>query len=193
MAGTILGEAVTFFGDLGIYDVVLPFLLVFTLIFAFLEKTKILGVEIIRDSAGKEHSFSRKNLNSMIAFTVAFFVIASSQIVRIISDLMANVVILIVLGLSYMLAVGIFHTGPEEFEVKGWQKTIFSIVSLIGVFLILFNSLGWLDKIYNFVLSAWYKANIAAFILVIVFVGFIVWITWSPNPETPVKKEEKGD
>jgi len=192
MSATLFGGAIEFFAQLGIYEIVLPFLLVFTLIFAFLEKTKILGLEVLKDSAGKEHSFTRKNLNSMVAFTTAFFVIASSQIVRIISDLMANMVILIVLGVSYMLATGIFHTGPEEYKVSTWEKTTFSIVSLIGVFLILFNSLGWLDIIYGFIKGSWYNANIASVLMILVFVGFMVWITWTPSPKDDKdKKEEK--
>jgi len=34
-----------FFGEIGMYDVVLPFLLVFTIVYAILEKTRIFGVE----------------------------------------------------------------------------------------------------------------------------------------------------
>ena len=34
---------IEFFEKIGIYDVVLPFLLVFTIVFAILEKTKVFG------------------------------------------------------------------------------------------------------------------------------------------------------
>ena len=44
MANGFVG-AIAFMDKLGVYDVVLPFLLVFTLIYAFLEKTKVFGVE----------------------------------------------------------------------------------------------------------------------------------------------------
>ena len=45
MSMSVFGEAIQFLAKLGIYDVVLPFLLVFTIVFAIMEKTKLLGTE----------------------------------------------------------------------------------------------------------------------------------------------------
>jgi len=58
---------IEFFDKLGVFDVLLPFLLVFTLVYALLEKTRIFGV----DRVG-EMEYSRKNLNAMTAFSIAF-------------------------------------------------------------------------------------------------------------------------
>ena len=44
MAST-LQNAIEFFKAFGLFDIVLPFLLVFTIIYAILEKTRILGHE----------------------------------------------------------------------------------------------------------------------------------------------------
>ena len=41
------GGALDFMNKVGVFDVVLPFLLVFTLIFAFLEKTKVFGSHLV--------------------------------------------------------------------------------------------------------------------------------------------------
>jgi len=70
---SVLGNVIQFFEKIGIYDVVLPFLLTFTIIFAILEKTKVLG------TFGKEKD-SKKNLNAMVAFVMGFLVIASEKI-----------------------------------------------------------------------------------------------------------------
>jgi len=165
---------------IGVYDVVLPFILVFTLFFAFLEKSKVLGIEVIKDKTGTEHRFTRKNLNAIIAFSAAFFVVASAQLVRIISEVIANTVILIVTGLMFILAVGVTHTGDKEFDLgtmgKGW-KMGFWIVSALGILLILFNAMGWLDAIYNFLLRSWDSAGVATILMILVFVGFMVWVT----------------
>ena len=40
MAVSSFRSAIDFFGQVGVYDVILPFLLVFTIMFAILEKTK---------------------------------------------------------------------------------------------------------------------------------------------------------
>ena len=73
MAST-LNNAIQFFRDFGLFDVVLPFLLVFTIMFAILEKTKILGTE------DKEGHVSKKNLNSMVSFVVAMLVVTTLYI-----------------------------------------------------------------------------------------------------------------
>ena len=186
---TVLGGTVEFLATLGVYDIILPFLLVFTLMFAFLEKTKVLGVEVLLVD-GKEIPYTRKNLNAIVAFTTAFFVIASSQLVRILSEVIANVMIIIVTGTCFMLAVGITHTGKEEFSLdsmgKGW-KMGFWIASLVGIILILFNALGWLTLIYGFLVTRWDSAAVATILMILLFVGFMAWVTSSKKPD----KEKK--
>ena len=87
-----------FLDKIGVYDVILPFLLVFTIVFAILEKTKVLGLDKID---GKE--FTKKNLNSMVAFVISFLVIASTQLVSVINEVMANVVLLLILAVSFLM------------------------------------------------------------------------------------------
>ena len=63
-ASTLRG-VLGFFVDIGIYDVVLPFLLVFTIVFAIFDKTKVLGTEVIDG-----HKYPKKNLNAIVAFVI---------------------------------------------------------------------------------------------------------------------------
>src|SRR3989344_1003673 len=109
-----------FLNKIGVYDVILPFLLVFTIIFAILEKTKIFGTEKID---GQE--MTKKNIDAMVAFVMAFLVIASTKLVGIINEVMANVVLLVILGVCFLLLVGVFFAGDKEFSLKDfptWQN-----------------------------------------------------------------------
>lgn len=192
MSQSVLGESVGFMAKLGVYDVVLPFLLIFTLVFAFLEKSKILGVEIVKVN-DKEYSYTRKNLNGVLAFTIGFFVIASAQLVRIISEIVANTMIIVVMGVCFMLAVGMTHSGKDEFKLeKGW-KTGFFIVAGIGIILITLNALGWLSAIYTFLVNNWQSAHIATALMILVFAGFMIWVTggFSKNPGEEVDAKKK--
>ena len=90
---TIFRGAIEFFQRLGIYDVVLPFLLVFTIVFAILEKTRVLGTE---DIEGKK--YTKKNLNAIVSFVVAFLVVASTRLVAVINTALANIVLLLLLS-----------------------------------------------------------------------------------------------
>ncbi|MEK6809689.1 MAG: hypothetical protein AABY40_03370 [Nanoarchaeota archaeon] len=159
-----------FLNKLGVYDVILPFLLVFTIIFAILEKTKIFGVE--------KDGVTKKNINAMVAFVIAFLVIASTKLVGIINEVMANVVLLVILGVCFLLLVGVFFTGEKEFSLKEMPiyLQIFTGIMFLGIIVIFLNALGWLESI--FYLFENINADWAAtLIFIIIIIGFIIWIT----------------
>ena len=128
-------QSLEFFNDLGVYDVILPFLLVFTLVFAMLEKTKVLGTEKVG-----EEQISKKSLNAIVAFVMAFFVVASVQLVNIVHQVLAQSVLLIIGGVLLLLFVNIFRpTGAGEKQdengVLRYGFVIVAALSIIGVFL----------------------------------------------------------
>lgn len=174
---------IEFLARIGIYDVVLPFLLVFTLVYAIFEKTKVLGVEEID---GKK--YSRKNLNAMIAFVVALLVVASTKLVGIINEVLANTVLLLILAVFFLLLVGSFFKSEEEvFLEKGW-KTVFMIIMFIGIILIFFHAIGWLGTFWDAISGNISTAWIGGLILVVIIILAIVYITYEKKPTT--KKEE---
>jgi len=170
-----------FLNKLGVYDVILPFLLVFTIVFAILEKTKIFGVD---KSTGQE--LGKKNINAMVAFVIAFLVIASTKLVGVINEVMANVVLLIILGICFLLLVGVFF-GDKEFNSMKELPVLTQLliyVMAIGLVVIFLNALGWLQ----FILDIFDNINAdwaASLIFIVVIIGFILWIT-----HTPEKKKE---
>ena len=95
---------IDFFAEIGLYDVVLPFLLVFTIVFAIFEKTRVLGTE---EHDG--HKISKKNLNAIASFVIAFLVIASSELVEIITTVSSQAVVLLFLSVLFLLLLGSFY------------------------------------------------------------------------------------
>lgn len=189
MASTFRG-IIEFFNQLGVYDVILPFLLVFTTVFAILEKTKVLGLEKAVDD---DSMVTRKNLNAMIAFVIAFFVIASSELVRTINEAMANMVLLLLLSVTFMLLIGSFHTGDKEFFLEGWHKITFEIimfVALIGIFLhaIQYKGQPYLVYAWNWLSNRWDTNAMGSVILILIMVGFMLYITSDKKPSK--KKSE---
>ena len=104
MAESTFRGMINVLGQIGIYDVVLPFLLVFTIVFAVLEKTKILGVEKYQGEV-----YPKKQLNAITAFVIAFLVIASTRLVSLINEALANTVILLILSVMFLLLIGSFY------------------------------------------------------------------------------------
>ena len=175
MASTFRG-VIEFFTELGIYDVILPFLLVFTIVFAILEKSKVFGTEKIGDTV-----YTRKNLNSMVAFVIGFLVVASTQVVAIINTALAHMILLLLLVLCFILLIGVFMSGEKEVILEGGWKTFFMVLMFIGIILIFLNAIGWLGSGWDYVVRNWSSATVGSIFLLAFVVGFMFWITKEPK------------
>lgn len=190
MTATAFGNAIEFMHRLGVFDVVLPFLLVFSLVFAFLEKTKVLGTDVYISDDSKKHQLPRKNMNSMIAFVTAFFVVASTKLVALISQIMSQIVLVLLLVFSFTLVVGAFRKEEEQGYglEKGWA-TAFMVITGIAITFIFLNALGWLDAIFNFFNGFWGSDATASIILIALIIGFIAFVTADRKPSGNKKAE----
>ncbi|MBW3017028.1 hypothetical protein KY316_01540, partial [Candidatus Woesearchaeota archaeon] len=127
MADTVFGGVIEFITRLGFYDVILPFLLTFTLVYAILDKTRVLGTE--KDEP-------RKNLNAMIAFVMGLLVVFTKPLVMAINEFLANMVVIFIIGVMFMAAVGIFLK-QGEFSLYQEKKGLFwTIVGCVGAAMI---------------------------------------------------------
>lgn len=183
--------AIDFFGKIGLYDVVLPFLLVFTIVFAILEKSKILGVDKTKD--GEE--YPKRNLNSMVAFCIAFFVVASTEIVRVINEGLANVALLMIIAVCFLMLVGTFVGDKYTDVLKKWNVW-FIVASLVGIVLVFLNAVHyedqtWLEIAWNYVVDNWSSEFVGSIILFIIIFGFMIYITGKPKDKSS-KAEEKS-
>ena len=183
---TVLGGAINFLGKIGFYDYILPFILVFTILYAIFEKTKVLGTEII-DGV----TYPKKNLNAMVSFVIAMFVIVSDAIVGVITQTSTYMVVLILASVFFMILVGSFHKeGKEPFFLEGKWKTTFTwimFVGLMGIFLSALKSptsnKSWLSIILNS-FDGSYTGEIASTIILLGIIGgFIMLITKENKPK----------
>jgi len=194
---TVLGNVISFFERIGIYDVVLPFLLTFTIVFAIFEKSKILGIEKI-----EEKEYTKKNLNAMAAFVVAFMVVASSKLVETITRISSNVVVLVLLGVFFMLLVGTFWA-PKEKDKEPWAaltggwKTTFMIIMFLGIVVIFLDAIqteagiSWLDQLFNYLGDFWTSTAVAAIILIILLIVFVWAMVKEPKHAEEEEKKSK--
>lgn len=170
---TALDAAFDFLQRFGLFKWILPFLLVFTVVFAILEKTRILGTE----GTGKDAQ-PKKNLDAMVAFTIALLVVIATEIVGIINVALPRVVLLLVVSLSFLLLVGIFFRPGEDLyeRLKGGWNTAFMIAMLIAVILIFMGVLetpdgdSWLRFTFDFVLDFWSGAVVGSIVILIVVI-----------------------
>jgi hypothetical protein len=193
---TVFGDSINFLVKLGVYDIILPFLLVFVLVFALLEKTKVLGIDIVKGKDGEKGEFTKKSLNAMVAFITGFFVVASTQLVAVINKTLSQIFLLLLLVVCFLLVWGSFHQqskegfflDPKNKYHRFYYNALMAVV-MIAIAMIFLNALGWLNKIYDFLKDNWNTDYVAAVIFILLIIGFMAWITNDPKREEEDKKE----
>jgi len=182
MAESVFRGIIGTFADLGVYDIILPFLLVFTIVFAIFEKTKILGTDNI---GGRD--YTKKNLNAIVAFVTAFLVIASTKLVAIINETMANVALLLILSICFLLLIGSFYKEGEPVALFGKWRAMFMIIMFVGIILIALNAVkldsgqSVLAFGYDYLSHNWSSNFTASVIFLVIIILFILYITHTPS------------
>ena len=173
----------------GLNDIILPFLLVFSIVFAILEKTKVFGVEEID---GKK--YTRKNLNAMTAFVIAFFVVMSNKLVQVIMKTTSNFVLLLLLGILFLILLGALrHESSEGIELTGAWKAIFEVIMFVGIVTIFLASIKTssggtlLSSSWNWLATAISPGAWSMIFVLILLGASIYFVTKSPYPS---KKSE---
>ncbi len=194
MADSTFREMLTFFHDLGVYDVILPFLLVFAIVFAILEKTKVLGVEEIDN-----RKYTKKNLNSLVAFVIGFFVIASSRLVETITEVSANMVVLLMLIVFFLLLIGTFYKEGEMVALtEGPWRYIWMIIMFVGIVAIFLwgikkeDGQPWLEWFWEYIRDNYESTAVASIIMMVIFIGILYFlVAYDGTPKTKAKDKEK--
>jgi len=178
---TPLDNAVQFLRDFGFFNVVLPFLLVFAIVFGVLEKSKLFGVEKIDRT-----DYPRRNLNAIVAFCVAFFVVAAANITGVIQATIPQIAFVLVVIISFLLLFGSL-IGEEQMNLweksKGLRYTFITAI-FVAMALILLGGFGLLGGILDYVVGNFSGTVVTSVILVVVIVLAMWFISKKPKPKT---------
>lgn len=137
----------------------LPFLLIFFIVFAILEKTKIFGDD-------------KKQINALIAFVIGFIFVSAVFPKEIVGNLILFLTIGIVIIFVVLILWG-FVAGEEGLKLgtsKGLKWVIGIVIFIAVVFAVLWatgiDTLGFFDKIFH---SSWSNAfwTNAAFVIMV--------------------------
>tara|TARA_Y100000310_G_scaffold332213_1_gene407385 strand:+ start:1226 stop:1729 length:504 start_codon:yes stop_codon:yes gene_type:complete len=139
-------------------DYILPFVLVFTLIFAILQKTQLLGE-------------GKKQINAILGLIIGVILLAFPFARDIIVKLMPFLAISAVVLFVFMLIYG-FMMGKQDGDVlhKGVKIALGIIFALALVTALLFIS-GYWDPIYDLMFNRATSAQIWINVLLIVVIG----------------------
>ena len=81
-----------------------------------------------------------------------------------------------------LMVLGFFaYSEKEEVVLSGTMKGFFVIVTVVSIVTIFFNAIGWLDPVLFYVMNNLTGNVIGSIILIAVVVGFMYYITKSPD------------
>lgn len=160
------------------YDVFLPFILIYAIVFAVLEKSGIFSAK------GAEGS-QVKNVNSIIAFVFGLFAVASIQTVKYIQSLIVGIVLFLVFILVVLIVLG-FIFGEEYLQlfmkkegekwvVESWAKWAIGGVVLIVALIVLINVTGAYDALASWWQSTGIGGEDIWTVIVIVAIGLVLY------------------
>ena len=160
--------------NIGVTDVLLPFILVFTLIYAVLQKAKIFGDD-------------KKNFNVIVALVMGLAVIiphvtnsypAGTDVVNIINSALPQVSVVLVAIVMAMILIGVFWQGK-------WGSGLISlmvILSFAAIVYIFGNAANWWEMSGFF--SFLNDPDLQALIIVVLVFGIIIaFITSEPKAD----------
>ena len=115
---TQIGDIILYLQQLGVYDYFLPFLLIFAIIFAILEKTSILGKD-------------KTNINAVISMVIGLLLVVQQNIVSIINSFLPRASLIIIIILISMLVISL--VGGSSAGYSGGVFGVIVILILIGL------------------------------------------------------------
>ncbi|MFH1439669.1 MAG: hypothetical protein ABIG89_03825 [Candidatus Woesearchaeota archaeon] len=149
----------------GLTDAILPFLLIFTIVFAIFQKTNIFGD-------------NKKNMNVMVALLMALLTVVphvmhryppNADPVAIMNAALPNISVLVVAVIMALLLIGIF--GGKASWIGGTFSGVIALFAF-GVIVYFFGSAaGWWRNIH----SGWWSSDVTAAIIVILVFAVIIW------------------
>ena len=140
----------------GIYEYVLPFLLIFAVTFAILEKVKILGN-------------NKKSINAIVAIIIGLIFVTQFSLVYTLNTFLPKISLFIIIAVMVLILFGILGA-PVHDGLGHLGMIIGAIVALFAVYWALSPSLG-------FEMPYWVQYNfdmIIAVVIIIIIIALVI-------------------
>jgi len=134
-----------------------PFLLIFFIVFALLEKTKIFGTD-------------KKQVNALIAFVVGIMFVAAVDTQLLVGNMVVFLAVGVVLVFVVLLLWG-FVTGEEaKFTGKG-VKPIVGVIVILALVIFLFIVTGISNDVYDWFFKSSWSSDVWTNIIFVVIIA----------------------
>lgn len=170
---TTITEVLNIWNDIGVFSYVIPFLLIFAVVFAILKKTNILGDE--NDGILAIISVALGLLSLQFDFVSEFYAIIFPRFG---------------IGLSIFLVLLIFIGFFSKDASEKNNKTLMTFAIIIGVSAVIWSFSAW-DEWSNYAgFGGWFGENFWAVLILGIVIGVIALIAGGDSDEEKVRKAQ---
>ncbi len=158
-----IGFVLSTWQQLGVFEFILPFMLIFAISFGILTRAKIFG--------------EQKAVNSIIAFALAGLAISFSQVRLFFGSISGNLAMGIVVLLAVLILIGLF-VDINDTSNTGWRNGLaaFGVVVALIVILVALSNNGMVIG------YGWWNLYWPHIIVAIVVVGSIIAVIATSKP-----------
>jgi len=136
-----------------------PFLLVFFIVFAILEKTKLLGGD------------DKKQLNALVAFVIGMIFVAATDPKMIVGNLILFLTVGIVIVFVILMLWGFITGGDAKLgDLKGLRWVV-GIVIVLAVIVFLFMVTGVWEEVYDWLFKQNWSSDLWTNVIFIVVIA----------------------
>jgi len=154
--------------SIGIFDILLPMLLIFTVVYAVLQRTKILT--------------GKREIDAIVALVIGFFVMGNPEVSQFFLPLFSNAALGIVILVVFLLLVGLVMPKAEE----GQWNTI-TLVGGIAIFLwVMSRAADYFGG--NMIFSSFWWADNSGWVIPLILVIIVLAIVFSSEKQAPQYK-----
>lgn len=142
-------------------EVLIPFLLVFVLVFAVLQKTKALGD-------------GKKQIDALVSLAIGLLLIGVPSARNFITSITPWLAVGLVVILIYLLLYGFVGSDKEGIKLEPWMKSTFAILAVVFVVSLVLVFSGFWAKITSGINGGTWLPTIIFVIVVAVAFGLVV-------------------
>ena len=148
-------ELLNIWTEMGVFSYVIPFLLIFAVVFAILQKTGILG--------------DNKAIAAVVSVSVGLLALINDHVSGFFAEIFPKFGIGLAIFLVLIIFIGFFFPGEEDkLQWIGW---------VIGIGVVLWVILQWNNWWGSYTLTGWFGEYFWPLVFIIVIVGVIVLIS----------------
>lgn len=150
-------------------EIIFPFLLVFVLVFAILDKTKILGE-------------GKRQINAIISLVIALIFVSFAKAVGIVVNLMPFLAVVLVIILVFYLMMGFIWNERDGFNVPKGVKIAGGIIVFLALIIAVLVVTDYWGKILGLFNSG--GATVSTIVMVIIIGAALAVVLWGNGKKT---------